>query len=185
MSSQDPNNEPMTDHEYDGIRELDNLLPEWWLAIFGGTIIFAFIYWIHYEFGGGPTELQELHAAMAQIQAVKGSGPSFGEDQLAGLFTDDARKKGGEVFAAKCAACHGPQAGGLIGPNLTDKFWLHGKGTRADIFTVVNKGVLEKGMPAWGEQLPEGELVAVTAYVYSLKGTEVPGGKPPQGDEAP
>ncbi|MBX2987212.1 MAG: c-type cytochrome [Bdellovibrionaceae bacterium] len=175
----------MTDHEYDGIRELDNRLPEWWLALFGITIIFGFIYWLHYEFGGGHTQVQELNLAMGVIQSVKGSGPSFSEDQLNALFTAETVGKGHEIFTAKCAACHAAEGGGLIGPNLTDKFWLHGKGTSADIFEVIAKGVPEKGMPPWAEQMTEEELVATAAFVHSLKDRNVPGGKPPQGEEAP
>ena len=175
----------LLDHEYDGIREFDNQLPEWWLAIFFGTIIFAFIYWVHYQIAGGPSSKQELATAMAKIQAQKPAGPQFTEDKLAALFTGDAVGKGREVFTGKCAACHGPEGGGLIGPNLTDKFWLHGQGSRLDIAKVIAVGVPDKGMPAWGETLPEDEVVAAAAFVYSIKNANVAGGKPPQGQEAP
>jgi cytochrome c oxidase cbb3-type subunit 3 len=178
-------NENMTDHEYDGIRELDNNLPEWWLALFFATIIFGAIYWLHYESGSGPTMSEDLKVAMAAIQAQKGSGPSFSEDQLAGMFTAEVQTSGKEVFLAKCAACHTANGAGLIGPNLTDKFWIQGKGTRADIFQIIVKGVPEKGMPAWGEQLSETDLIAAAAFVHSINGTNVSGGKPPQGDEVP
>lgn len=174
----------MLDHDYDGIRELDNQLPEWWLAIFFATIIFAFIYWLHYQIAGGLTTRQELAVAMKKIQEQRPAGPQFTDEKLAALFSADAISKGREVFAGKCAACHGPAGGGLIGPNLTDKFWLHGKGSRTDIATVIAVGVTDKGMPAWGETLPEGDVVAAAAFVYSLKNSNVPGGKPPQGQEA-
>lgn len=179
------NDERLMAHEYDGIRELDNDLPIWWLATFGGTIIFAFVYWIHYQVGGGPTNTESLNVAMSAVQAQKGTGPSFTEDQLNALFTDQKVSDGRGVFAAKCAACHGPEGGGLIGPNLTDKAWLHGRGTREDLFHVISKGVPEMGMPAWGEMLPPDDVIAAAAFVHSIKGTNVPGGKPAQGAEAP
>lgn len=175
---------PMTDHNYDGIRELDNQLPEWWLFLFGATVIFAFIYWIHYEVAGGPTTDQELAAAMELHKSNLKQAPLLGEDRLAALFTDETTTSGAQVFADKCAVCHGPQGGGVIGPNLTDHFWLHGHGSRADVFKLVAEGVPAKGMPAWRDVMPEGELVAVSSFVHSLIGKNVPGGKEPQGTEA-
>lgn len=172
-------------HEYDGIQELDNPMPDWWLYIFYATIIFAFIYWVHYEFGGGPNLDTELKNSMAQIQSLKKDGPVFSEDSLAAAFTDDAVNKGHAVYTAKCAVCHAPEGGGLIGPNLTDKFWIHGQGTRVDITQTIQVGVVEKGMPAWGEQISQDEIIQVASFVYSLKGKNVPGGKPAQGQEYP
>ncbi len=175
----------MKKHVYDGIEEHDNVLPTWWLITFFGTIIFGFIYFIHYETGSGPSTQEELKVALAQIQSLKKGGPVFSEERLQALFNEDAMKQGHEIYTAKCSACHGPQGEGLIGPNLTDNFWVSGKGSRVDILGVINQGVPAKGMPAWGEQITEGELVAVAAYVTSLKGRQVPNGKPPQGTEYP
>lgn len=180
MSS--PNDEKMTNHEYDGIRELDNDLPLWWLITFLGTIIFAFIYWIHYASGTGPTQTEELAVVMKQIQAQKGTGPSLTEGQLEALFTGETAQKGHEIFSAKCASCHGPEGAGLIGPNLTDAYWINGHGTRTDLFRVIGGGVPQNGMPAWAELMNEGDLVAAAAYVYSIHGKNLPG-KPPQGEK--
>lgn len=174
---------PLLDHDYDGIRELDNQLPEWWLFIFGATVIFAFIYWLHYEVAGGPSTDQELAVAMEAHKANQKQAPLLGEDRLAALFTAENIAGGSKVFADKCAVCHGPQGGGVIGPNLTDQFWLHGQGTRADVFKAIAEGVPAKGMPAWRDLVPEDELVAVSSFVHSLKGTNVPGGKEAQGVE--
>lgn len=175
----------MTDHEYDGIRELDNQLPEWWLVIFAGTVIFAFIYWIHYEVAGGPTTRQELALALEESAKLRPAGPSFDEDKLMALFTEDAVGRGQASYDSKCAVCHGPEGGGGIGPNLTDKFWIHGKATRADIFNVIAEGAPTKGMPAWREVLKEDELVSVSAFVYAMRNANVKGGKPAQGEEVP
>lgn len=172
----------LLEHNYDGIQELDNSLPLWWLATFFGTIIFGFIYFVHYESGSGPTSTQELKESMAVLQALKAQGPSYGDSELAALFTDERTKEGHEIFTGRCAACHGPSGEGVIGPNLTDNFWVHGKGSRADIFQVISEGVPALGMPTWKDQLKDTELVAVSSYVYTLKGKNLQG-KPPQGVE--
>lgn len=179
------NHGPLLDHDYDGIRELDNALPAWWIATFVGTVIFGFIYYLHYSSGAGPTSDQELKASMAVIKDLRGSGPQYSEESLGALFGVDKSEAGRGLFAGKCAACHGPDGGGLIGPNLTDRFWLNGQGRRIDIHRVIVEGVPAKGMPPWGEALPPEEIVALASYVYSLSGTNVPGGKPPQGTEFP
>ena len=90
---------------------------------------------------------------------------------------------GKAVFGSKCSACHGVEAQGLIGPNLTDKFWLHGKGHRADLMQIITKGVTDKGMPAWGDMIPEKDIVAVAGFIYSLRGSQPPNPKAPQGEE--
>lgn len=179
------NNQPMTDHEYDGIRELDNSLPTWWLVIFLGTIIFSFIYYIHYEFGGGALPAQELEVSLKEMQAHRHGENSYSEEKLLGLFSDEAVHAGQAVFTGRCAPCHGDHAQGVIGPNLTDKSWLHGQGSRMDILATIQKGVPEKGMPAWEGQISENELIQVAAYVHSVKGTFAKDGKPAQGTETP
>lgn len=181
MSDQYDSN--MTDHEYDGIRELDNNLPAWWLAIFGGTIIFSGLYWLHYQVAG-PNSDQELAMAMEKIQAMKKAGPVLSGDRLLALLEEASMEIGKEVYAGKCAACHGPEGAGLIGPNLTDKFWVHGKGAPQDLLKVIADGVPEKGMPPWAAALSEEEMVAVTGYVKNMAGQNLPG-KPPEGTEVP
>ena len=175
----------LTGHKYDGIEEFDNVLPAWWLYIFFGTIIFGFIYFLHYSTGSGPTQRQELQVSLDQIRALKKGGPTYTEEKLAALFDEKLTHEGREVFAAKCVACHGPAGGGLIGPNLTDKSWIHGQGTRADILKVISEGAPDKGMPAWGEQMAENEILEVASFVYSIKGTFAKDGKPAQGTEYP
>lgn len=180
-------NDPLTDHEYDGIQEYDNPLPTWWLWTFFLTIMFSFIYFIHYEFGGGPTLKQELEVAMQNIEkAAAQHAPAVTEteDLLAEAMKDPKLTEvGAAAYVAKCAACHGPQLGGLIGPNLTDNFWLHGKATRLDIVNVIRKGVPEKGMPPWETLLSKDEVYGLTAYILSKKGSNPANAKPPQGEE--
>lgn len=172
-------------HEYDGITELDNPLPGWWLWTFFIAIIFSFLYYIHYEFANGPSLKQELTAAMEELEKNKAQTPDLmeTEDTLASAMNSkDQLSLGAAVFMGKCSVCHGAELQGQIGPNLTDKYWLHGKGTRADLIKVIRQGVLEKGMPNWDQLLSKDELYAVTAYIYSKKGSNPPNAKAPQGN---
>lgn len=169
-------------HDYDGIQELDNPLPNWWLATFFGTIIFSSIYYLHYMSGAGPTLKQEFEAQMKSLpQAVE---KVLTEEELKGPFkSPDNIANGKVVFASKCSVCHGVEGQGIIGPNLTDKFWLHGLGQRKDILQTVQKGVVANGMPAWGDVLSESDAISVAAFVYSLRGTQPSNPKAPQGQE--
>jgi len=173
-------------HNYDGIQELDNPLPDWWLMTFLVTIMFAFFYFIHYEFSDGQSISQELSADLATIESQKKSRPSPGdseEDLKALLAQPAALEEGRAVFGAKCAACHGPQLQGLIGPNLVDDHWIHGKGSLVDIALVVRKGVLDKGMPTWDGLMKDSEIKAVTVFIASQKGSNPPNPKAPQGEK--
>lgn len=174
-------------HEYDGIIEHDNPMPTWWLWLFFLTIIFSFIYVIHYELAGGPTLTQELEISMAELEKAKAksssSAPLETEESLAAAFAADGMvAKGQEQYTAKCGACHGPQLQGLIGPNLTDKFWVHGKGTRLEILKVIREGVAEKGMPPWAPVMKREEIYAVAAFIISKKGSNPAGAKAPEGE---
>ena len=186
MSDKNQFDTPIVGHEYDGIQELDNPLPMWWLITFFGTIIFGFIYWMHYDItGAGPTTQQEMAddlAAVAKLAAPASGGASAPVDLNALLADPKIFEAGKSVFQARCVACHGAGGEGQIGPNLTDKFWIHGKGQLADIATVVSKGVTEKGMPPWETQLSPSDLNAVTVFAYKLRENPKTG-KEPQGNE--
>lgn len=180
------NEVPILEHSHDGIQEYDNPLPAWWLWTFLGTIIFAFLYWIHYEFGGGMTLQQELAQDLKQIESLKASNPGAqdSEEDLQKLLGVAAVvTQGKDVFIAKCAACHGMDLQGTIGPNLTDDYWIHGKGKLADIAHVVRAGVLDKGMPAWDTQLKKEEVQAVVVFVASKHGSKPANPKAPQGEK--
>lgn len=175
-------------HDYDGIHELDNPLPSWWLWTFYLAIIFSFLYIIHYQFGGGASLQQEFAAQMRFISTQQASTqrqtPSeISDEQLAALSSDpQIMAQGADVFAGKCAACHGQEGQGMIGPNLTDRAWLHGPGGK-DIYKAVAEGVLDKGMPAWKSQLSRADLTAVVTFVITLKGKEPANAKAAQGIE--
>lgn len=177
------------EHSFDGIKEYDNPLPMWWLWTFFLTIIFSAIYYLHYEVAGGPTLKDELNVEMTAIEQAaqkKNAGPAETEESLAAFFANPkAAEAGSAIFAGKCAACHGDKLQGLIGPNLVDKFWIHGGGTRTDIVKVIREGVADKGMPPWGSMLKKDELLNVTAFIVSKKGSNPPGAKAAQGNEVP
>ena len=178
MSEQD--NDKLLDHEYDGIQELDNNLPLWWLWTFFGAIIFSFLYWIHYSLNGGGLSLdQELAAQMDQIEDQR-KAPS--QNQAGGEISDTERlAQGKKLFIANCASCHKENGGGSIGPNLTDAYWVHGNSSES-IKKVVIEGILDKGMPPWGNILRPAEVESVVLFVESLKNTNVSDGKEAQGE---
>lgn len=171
-------------HSYDGITEYDNPLPTWWIATFMGTIIFAFLYFVHYEIGGGPTLKDELKVSMKELESLKpASAPVESEEELKKYLKDpNMVNLGMATFQAKCAACHGPELQGLVGPNLTDKNWIHGKGHMQDIVSVIRKGVPEKGMPAWEAILKNDEVISLATFIYNKKGSNPPNAKAPQGE---
>ncbi len=190
MSTPHDHNEDTADrviHEVDGIQEYDNKLPNWWLYTLYGAILFAVVYWYGYEtskFGQSPSEAYKAEmdrAAIAQAANIK-VGEATPEALVALSKDPNAVALGKQVFVSTCAACHRNDGGGVVGPNLTDEFWLHG-GSADKIYLTVSKGVPEKGMPAWGPQLGALKTQAVTAYVFSsLRGKNVAGGKAPQGE---
>ena len=180
-----------TGHNYDGIRELDNQLPKWWLAIFWITIFWGAGYWYYYELGGGPSQVEQYNAGMDQVKQQKALANSKAEKQSAqsgggveALIGDSKSIANGKVeFLAKCASCHGKVGEGGIGPNLTDAFWLHGKGDASGIVKVIKEGVAAKGMPPWAAIIPAQKINEVAVYILSLKGSNPPNGKGPQGKE--
>lgn len=176
----------LIDHSYDGIREYDNPLPGWWRAMFWGAIVFAAGYWVWFHVAGwGTSPDAKYKVALAQYaeqkdQRERAELRDINED----LFVRNAQNpatvaKGKEIFGVRCASCHAPEGQGLIGPNLTDGYQLHGA-TRMDIFKTVRGGVPGTAMLAWGEQMPATDVVAVATFVTTLRGTNVQG-KEPQG----
>jgi cytochrome c oxidase cbb3-type subunit 3 len=178
----------LLNHEYDGIQELDNSLPQWWLGTFYITIIFSIFYYGYYELGSGESIDAEYKRTAAELDQKTKYAPNnnvFPDDEkLKAVIANKSNLAGGKsVYDSKCASCHAPQGQGLIGPNLVDKFWIHGKGSDAEIAKVIHDGVLDKGMPAWNALLKEEEIYQVAAYIKSLKGTNPPNAKAPQGQE--
>ncbi len=179
---------PLMDHAYDGIQEYDNPLPGWWKAIFIGSIVFAAMYGFYFHIANwGATPAQRYAADLAEFNDKKSirdeaEAAHVNEPALARNSLDQKLvEHGAEVFATKCVACHAAEGRGNIGPNLTDSFQLHGT-TRMDIFHTVHDGVSGTAMIAWGEQLPAADILDVVAYVTTLRGQNLDGGKAPQGE---
>jgi len=173
------------DHEYDGIREYDNRLPNWWLTILYATIAFAFIYWIYHQtLSAAPTPAEHYDAELARAAEIQlarhGGGEVTNESLLLMAQVPDRVAQGRQIFDQFCVVCHSSQGEGNVGPNLTDGYWLHG-GSPLEILATIQNGVPEKGMVAWGNQLGPARVQAVTAFVLSIKNTNVPG-KEPQGE---
>lgn len=175
----------LLDHNYDGIQELDHPLPSWWLAILYLSIIFSVIYVAGIYLGKIPTLDQSFAGHMQEVEALRAEEKKqngFNLDQYnAFAATADFAKKGETVFTDYCVACHAEKGVGNIGPNLTDHYWIHAKGTPETIFNIVTNGVEEKGMPVWSEALTSEEIYAVTQYVMSLHGLNLKG-KEAQGE---
>jgi cytochrome c oxidase cbb3-type subunit 3 len=172
-------------HDYDGIQELDNPIPAWFMYLFYATIIFAAGYLLTYHvFGLGQLQYQEYKTEMAQANAAKklylSKAANKVDENTVKLSTDPAVLASGKtIFMQNCQACHGEHAQGVVGPNLTDDYWLHG-GKINDVFKTIKYGVLSKGMPNWEKQLSPKQISEVANFIKSLHGTN-PGAKEPQG----
>lgn len=178
------------DHNYDGIRELDNHLPPWWKGLFYGSVVFAFVYIFIYHFSetlplSGQEYENELTQAVEEARIFQASQPVTLIDENTLVFENDAAMiaKGKAVFMSNnCGSCHRNDGGGnAIGPNLTDTYWLHG-GEIKNIFVTIKNGVVEKAMPAWGKVMSQKDVRDVAFYVISLQGTNPPNPKAPQGE---
>jgi cytochrome c oxidase cbb3-type subunit III len=186
-----PDQDHLLEHSYDGIQEFDNPMPRWWVYLFWATIIFSILYFFNVPgFGIGKGRIadydRDIAAAASADAKRKAAQPAGASGEQLTAMTKDASvvALGKQVFGQNCAACHRADAGGQIGPNLADDYWLHG-GTLEQIHKTVVDGVLEKGMPPWGKVLKPNQLDAVVAYVYTLRGMNPPNPKAPQGDLVP
>ncbi len=176
-------------HELDGIKEYDNPMPGWLMAIWWGSLIFSAAYLVFYalSFGEGSMEAEyrgQTQAALDRVQAHFDANPLVPPspaDLLAGAADPAVLDLGATRFGKSCASCHGEKAQGLIGPNLTDDRWIHG-GAVEQVFQSVAKGWPAKGMPPWGRAMKPEELAALVSYVRSLQGSNPPNPRAPEGD---
>ncbi len=182
-----PEEQVMTSHEYDGIKELDNRLPPWWLYGFYFTILFGIVYLLHFHvLGTGKSSheeyIAEMEQAEAEVQAYLAEQGSMVDETNVVVLTEDADLQAGEeMFLQNCSACHGQQGQGGIGPNFADNYWIHG-GSVADVFTVIKYGVPEKGMISWESQFSPVQMQQLASYILTMPGTNPPNQKEPQGE---
>lgn len=176
------------DHEYDGIKELDNPVPAWFNAMFYGSIAFAVVYLcVYHVFGWGPTQDEEYTREMARAEQARQewlsqAANNIDENTVTVDTSPETVAAGLAIFTQNCAACHGGVGEGGIGPNLTDEYWLHG-GEVQDIFRVVKYGVLDKGMIPWEQSLTPAQIAEVSNYIITLRGNNPPNAKEPQGEK--
>lgn len=177
----------LLNHDYDGIKELDNNLPPWWVYLFYACIIFAVVYLVRFEIMGADNQEMELKKEMAQAQIdiaeYKKTAPDLMDENTVTLLTDAADLAAGKaIFTTNCVACHRADAGGQIGPNLTDDQWILGGGIKNVFHTLMNGGRDGKGMISWKGTLKPKQMQEVASYVISLQGTNPKDAKAPEGE---
>lgn len=177
----------LLDHDYDGIRELDNNLPPWWKYGFYLTIVVALIYLINYHITKtAPLQREEYSNSLKKAEAeiaeyMKSSANNVDENTVKTLTDASDLTTGKDLFAGTCAACHGKLGEGGVGPNLTDQYWLHG-GSIKDIFKTIKYGWSDKGMKSWKEDFSPMQIAQLASFIRSIKGTNPPKAKDRQGE---
>jgi Cytochrome c, mono- and diheme variants len=179
--------EIILDHNYDGIRELDNVLPPWWVYLFYGTMIFAVIYLVRFHIVGDYDQKleyeQEEAAAQLAIDEYKKTAKDLVDADTVEFLSDASDLSAGEkIFQSNCVVCHMADGGGGIGPNLTDEYWILGGGIKNIFHTISEGGRSGMGMEQWKKKMKPAEIAQVASYVLTLGGTTPANPKEPQGD---
>lgn len=174
-------------HDYDGISELDNKMPPWWIAAFAITILFGAAYlWRYHVSHSAPLMYEELEISMKQAEVEKAAylakSANNVDENTVKMLDAGGVAAGKSLFAANCIACHGAEGQGGVGPNLTDKFWIHG-GAINDVFKTIKYGVVEKGMRSWKDDFSPIQMAQLASFIKSMQGTNPPNPKEPQGQE--
>jgi len=176
----------LLDHNYDGIKELDNALPPWWKYGFYITIVVAVFYFLKFEVwhtGMNPTEEYntEMTIAKTETDAYLASAKENVDENTVTDLDAAGNAAGKAIFAKTCVPCHLAEGQGIVGPNLTDEYWIHG-GSIKDIFKTIKYGFPDKGMQSWQTTYSPVEMQQLSSYIRSLRGTNPPNPKAPQGD---
>lgn len=175
------------DHDFDGIQEYDNDLPRWWLALFWLGIAFGGVYYAYFYLGSGKFASERLAMEMESIEKIqkqtekKVASTTSEESLLAFAKIPQNVENGNALYQGKCMPCHSADGGGLIGPNLTDDYWIHG-GSLMDIRKVILEGVPDKGMIAWKALLTPTEVKELVAFIHSIRGSTTANPKEKQGE---
>jgi cytochrome c oxidase cbb3-type subunit 3 len=183
MNNDDPKQPILLEHEADGIKELDNLLPRWWVWLFYITTAYSVVYMLYYHvFKVGDLQAAAYAKEQKVGDEIKAASIAKFEANIATLepSKDQAVLAHGlQVYTTYCMPCHRPDGGGIVGPNLTDDFWIHGSNYVDNVKTIIN-GVPDKGMLTWRGVLKPDEITSVASYIYTLRGTKPPNPKPPE-----
>lgn len=179
--------EIILDHNYDGIKELDNALPPWWIYAFYLSIIFAVVYLVRFEILDGPSQVDEYETEITEaklaIEEYKKTAKDLVDFDSVELLTDASDLSAGKtIFEINCIACHMADGGGGIGPNLTDENWILGGGIK-NVFKTVSEGGRDgKGMISWKQSLKPIEIAQVSSYLLQFQGTTPENPKVAEGD---
>ena len=183
-----PNEPKLLDHDADGIKELDNNLPRWWVWLFYLCILYAVGYMVYYHvLNMGDLQAAEYAKESAVGEKIKSEAIGKFESGLAALTPSKDRtvlSQGQATYTTLCAPCHRPDGGGLVGPNLCDDYWIHGSNYVDNLKTIIN-GIPEKGMLTWRGVLKPSESQAVASYIYTFRGTTPPNPKPREDQAGP
>ncbi|MFC0184334.1 cytochrome c oxidase cbb3-type subunit 3 [Pseudarcicella hirudinis] len=175
-------------HDFDGIYELDNPTPAWFMYLFYGSILVGVVYFFAYHVVGNGKVMENEYAEETAIAEkarenyMKKFANSVNENNVVVLKDAKGIDEGKKIYTQNCVACHGEKAEGKVGPNLTDEYWLHG-GKINQVFHTITNGVPEKGMIAWNKTLNPIQIQQVASFILSLQGTNPPGAKEPQGEK--
>jgi cytochrome c oxidase cbb3-type subunit III len=176
----------LLDHDYDGIKELDNSLPPWWKYGFYITIWVGVFYMGYYHLGNGQNPTQEYAAEINSARIAKERYEANNKDKIdennIPIADAGGLAEGKDLFVAKCWACHGKLGEGGAGPNLTDAYWIH-KGSLLDIYNSIKNGYPDKGMQAWNKDFTPKQISYIASYIKTLQGSNPPNAKAPQGDK--
>jgi cytochrome c oxidase cbb3-type subunit 3 len=176
----------LLDHDYDGIKELDNALPPWWKWGFYFTVVVAVIYMFRFHVTKtGPTPLEEydyeMKIAAAKLDEFRKNSKEAFDEKTVTLADAKGVAEGKKIFTGTCFPCHGGNGeGNAVGPNLTDEYWLHG-GSLGDVFKTITHGIPDKGMQAWGKTFSPVDIKNISSFILSLQGSKPVNAKAPQG----
>jgi len=175
--------ELIADHEYDGIRELNNSMPKWWLWLFYISIVFSVIYLVRlFVIHTADSQVEEYNKEMTIESKLNDSKTSDLDETNVTLLTDEKSLTIGKaIYDKSCLVCHLAKGEGLVGPNLTDQYWIHG-GSIGDLFKIIRVGNPSKGMISWKDQLTPVQMQQVASFILSLQGTNPPNPKAPEGE---
>ena len=182
----DKEQDVLLDHDYDGIKELDNALPPWWKYGFYITVVVAVFYMLRlHVWNTGPTPEQEynreMKVAAAQIEEYRMKSNDMVDEKTVTMADAAGIAEGKKIYQVNCFACHGMNGEGGVGPNLTDDYWIHG-GSINDVFKTIKFGVPDKGMQAWEKSYSPSQIKNISSYIKSIMGSRPANAKPPQGE---